>query len=691
MPRRDPSLPSPARTAVPGLLAAVLAVVLCSFPAGPVQAQRLLTAPTMQEDARFGAAVADVGDLDGDGVPDLAVGAPRSARSKGDVPGRVYVYGGSDGELLYSLAPPEPRTGEGRFGKAVAALAHVGGDGTPGVVVGAPREAVEGKGDEAGRVYVFAVSDTEPRFTLVSPQAMDGGQFGRAVAAPGDLTGDGTGEIVIGAPGESNGDPEAGRVYVFDGADGSLVYALDAQHSGSGKSGMAIGGSAKFGMVVAGVESVDDDGVPDLLVGAPEAPVQEKSGVGRAYLFSGASGDRLFSFSYPNADIVRPPVTEINFGASVASGGDLTGDDVPDLLVGAPHGDDGGEVFVYSGTDGEQISELEPEGPNGSFGAAVTVLGPEREQPPARVVVGAPYDGGPGVKGRVYIFQGERDIRDPRDAEPRRLAFRADMGRYPKFGGALARTSDIDGDGRSDLAVGMPERDGTPEGDTTYDMAGGVRVYQSKTDTLRRPEVFTEPFQVPEAPEGFSTYVADWEEVRFGLVYPDGWEVIDLARKGFFAVLDLSRTEGTAKKRWAGRMSGSSDGEPEPLRLFGSENASIFVMGKGLIGGGGAAFEDNPAPRRLIGTSRAEARVREPTVTQPLRDTTIAGFDAAVFGVEGKSREGHDVRYDITVLDTPGKMLGVKVLRPTGRTGLSDEALRTMFDQFRVGPPSRFE
>lgn len=664
-------------------LAAVLAVGLCLYSARPVQAQRLLTAPTMQEYAKFGAAVVDVGDLDGDDVPELAVGAPREAVGETNEVGRVHVFSGSDSELLYSLAPTEPTTSESHFGKALTSLDDVGDGGAHGIVVGAPWEAVEGKGDEAGRVYVYSGTDTEPRFTLVSPQATEGGRFGRAVAAPGDLTGDGIGEIVIGAPGESNGDDDAGRVYVFDGADGSLVYAIDAQHSGSGE----------FGTAVAGVESVNDDGVPDFLVGAPEAPVEGESGAGRAYLFSGASGDPLYSFSYPNEDALRVRmITTMNFGAAVASGGDLTGDGVPDLLIGAPRGDEGGELFIYSGTDGKQISELEPEGSNAFFGAAVTVLGPEGEETPARVVVAAPYDGGPGVEGRVYIFQGERDIRDPHDAEPRRLAFRGDRGSDPEFGRAIAPTGDLDGDGRSDLAVGMPDRDGTPEGDTTYDMAGGVRIYQSKTDTLRRPEVFTEPFQAPEAPEGFSTHVADWGEVRFGLVYPDGWEVVDLAKKGFFPILDLSRTEGTAKKRWAGGMSASSDDEPEPLRLFGAENASIFVMGKGLLGGDvQAAFEDDPAPRRLIDPSDAKARVREPAVIQPLRDTTIAGFDAAVFGVEGKSREGHEVRYEITVLDTPGKMLGVKVLRPQSGKSLSDEALRTMFDHFRVGPPSRFE
>lgn len=654
------------------LLGALLAVGLCSVCSVPVQAQRPLTAPTVQADARFGTAVVTAGDLNADDVPDVAVGAPREAVGEKNETGRVHLFGGSDGEHLQSLAPPEPRMGNARFGTALAPLANLGSADSPGLVVGAPRDAVPRTGNRPGKAYVFTGSTAALRFALVSPQPTADGRFGQAVAAPGDLTGDGIGEIVVGAPGESNSDSETGRVYVFDGTDGSPVRDLDPPDSDAGS----------FGKAVAGVGDVDEDGVPDLLIGAPRSPVQGNPNAGRAYLFSGASGDRLFSFSHPDPDWSEKYGA---FGASVASGGDLTGDGVPDLLVGASRG--GGRVFVYSGTNGELFSELEPEdalSSSGRFGAAAAAVGVEREQAPPRVVVGAPDERSGRTLGRVYIFQGQRDLRDPNDAEPIHLEQPRTRSR---FGADLAAIGDLDGDERSDLAVGAPRGDVTPTGDSTYGWAGKVHLYRSTSDTLRRPEVFDGPFQAPEAPAGFSTHVADWSDLRFGLVYPEEWEAVDLGRKGL-PVLELSRRKGTAKKRWSGSFGGTSGGDPNPLRLFGADNASIIVAGKGLLGGGKAAFKESPAPRELINPSRETARVREATVVQPLRDTTIGGFDAAVFGVQGKSREGYEMTYGITVLDTPGKMVGIKVMSPPGEDVLSDDALRTMFERLGVGPPS---
>lgn len=166
-------------------------------------------------------------------------------------------------------------------------------------------------------------------------------------------------------------------------------------------------------------------------------------------------------------------------------------------------------------------------------------------------------------------------------------------------------------------------------------------------------------------------------------MYPNEWTAVDLEKKAGLSILDLSRKEGTARKRWEGWVSGSSDEEPDPLRLFGAENASIFVLGDDLMG----TLKDSPTPKDFITVSIEKARLRESSVIQPLRDTTMAGFDAAVFGVKGKSREGHDAIYEITVLRTGETVLGVKVLRPAGGTVLSDEALRTMFNHFRIGPP----
>ncbi|MFB6278432.1 MAG: T9SS type A sorting domain-containing protein [Salinibacter sp.] len=151
------------------LLAMLLAVGLCPVCSVPVQAQRLLTAPTVQKGACFGTAVVATEDLNADDAPDVAVGAPREAVGEKKNVGRVHLFGGSDGEPLQSVPPPEPRMGRARFGTALAPLSNLGTAGSPGLMVGAPRDAVPRTGNRPGKTYVFDGSTAALRFALVSP------------------------------------------------------------------------------------------------------------------------------------------------------------------------------------------------------------------------------------------------------------------------------------------------------------------------------------------------------------------------------------------------------------------------------------------------------------------------------------------------------------------------------------------
>jgi hypothetical protein len=166
------------------LLAMLLAVGLCPVCSVPVQAQRPLTAPTVQKGARFGTAVVATEDLNADDAPDVAVGAPREAVGEKKDVGRVHLFGGSDGEPLQSLAPPEPRIGNARFGTALAPLANLGRAGSSGLVVGAPGDAVPRTGNRPGKAYVFDGSTAALRFALVSPQPTADGRFGQPSAEP---------------------------------------------------------------------------------------------------------------------------------------------------------------------------------------------------------------------------------------------------------------------------------------------------------------------------------------------------------------------------------------------------------------------------------------------------------------------------------------------------------------------------
>jgi hypothetical protein len=120
--------------------------------------------PKPQESASFGSALAAVGDVDGDGVPDLAVGAPGQEVAGRNSQGQVSVLSGATGSLLHTLDDPTPRAGAS-FGSALAAVGDVDGDGVPDLAVGAPGQNVYHREDQErvrgqGRAFLFSLGAT---------------------------------------------------------------------------------------------------------------------------------------------------------------------------------------------------------------------------------------------------------------------------------------------------------------------------------------------------------------------------------------------------------------------------------------------------------------------------------------------------------------------------------------------------
>lgn len=289
-----------------------------------------LTTPNSQTDAYFGRSVA-VGDVNGDGKGDIAVSGYREDVA-GDInQGRVYVFSGADGSLLFSLTTPSLRA-EAYFGRWVA-MGDVNGDGKADIAAGAFREHVAGNPDQ-GRAYVFSGADGSPLFVLDTPNPQAQGNFGYWLAVE-DVNGDGKGDIAVGAWAEEvTGNADQGRAYVFSGADGSLLYALNTPNPQA---------DAFFGASVAAGD-VDGDGKADVAVSAFREDVAGHTSQGRVHVFSGADGSLLFSVTGPNpeADVYFGPSTVVGpyFGRSVAVG-DVDGDGKADIAVGAPFQDVG--------------------------------------------------------------------------------------------------------------------------------------------------------------------------------------------------------------------------------------------------------------------------------------------------------------------------------------------------------------
>jgi len=299
----------------------------------------------------FGASVV-VRDVNGDGTADLVVGAPLNDAAAADG-GAVYVYRGGPGFTSRTTAQTLARFlasgSQHSFGAALAA-GDVTGDGTPDLVVGAPLEGASG--GTSGAVHVFrggsSLTNATASAALVTITGAASGDRCGTSVAMADLDGDGIDELLLGAPDAKNLGTQGGSIYLFRGG-ATLV---------SGSAGDAVtrfdgeNSGDRLGQVMA-LGDVDGDGRADLLASAPQHDLPAAN-AGRAYLVRGGL------LPLPGGSIGQRAlmilVAENSIGDQFGSGltlSDLDGDGRADLCVGAPFnngpGADTGRVYVFFG------------------------------------------------------------------------------------------------------------------------------------------------------------------------------------------------------------------------------------------------------------------------------------------------------------------------------------------------------
>jgi hypothetical protein len=280
---------------------------------------------------RFGTALAVVADQNSDSVPDLVVGEPladitvtgaNKPQTLKDA-GRVALYSGADGALLDVLA--EGSAAGEQFGAAVAA-GDINGDGDADLLVGAPRSDANMK--DAGAVLAFNGLTSDLLYTRTGEQA--GEQFGAALAIDSTYR-----RLLVGSPMHDNNskDKDAGRVLVFDAADGSTAAILGVVGSSKG---------SHFGAAVAAAAGdIDNDGIHDWAVGAPLDDGKGKD-AGSVTLYSGLSSTVIATLDGAHAGD--------NQGTALDFHGDLNRDGKDDLAIGAGKTDVSTEVTTPKGT-----------------------------------------------------------------------------------------------------------------------------------------------------------------------------------------------------------------------------------------------------------------------------------------------------------------------------------------------------
>ncbi|CAC9487664.1 hypothetical protein formerly called flagellar hook-length control protein FliK, partial [uncultured Gammaproteobacteria bacterium] len=316
-----------------------------------------------------GRSVSSAGDVNGDGLDDLIVGAYQADSSNKSNAGKSYVVFGKQDNTAINLSAIAAGTSTGGFvingesaddesGYSVSSAGDVNGDGLDDLIVGAYSADPSGK-PNAGKSYViFGKQDnTAINLSAIAAGTSTGGfvingesaddESGYSVSSAGDVNGDGLDDLIVGAyQADLSGEPNAGKSYVIFGKqDNTDAINLSAIATGTSTGGFVINGESEFnynGHAVSSAGDVNGDGLDDLIVSADQADPSGKPNAGKSYIIFGKQDNTAINLSIIVAGIggfVINGESASDYSSSVSSAGDVNGDGLDDLIVGAYQAD----------------------------------------------------------------------------------------------------------------------------------------------------------------------------------------------------------------------------------------------------------------------------------------------------------------------------------------------------------------
>jgi len=355
---------------------------------------------------QFGSAVAGGGDVNGDSIPDILVGAPKADVVGGDGKKRkdagiaVVFSGAPNGSELFRI---EGEAARDNLGMAVAFVKDIDADGRDEVIVGAPKadgvDSNDKKIKDAGSASVYSYKEGERVRVHTFEGESKGDLFGSSVAA-NDVDKDGKADAIIGAyraeASNSSGKKlkDVGRVYVYAlSGDFPEIFHQNGEQAGS-----------RLGFAVAGAD-VNGDGFADVLAGAPQEDyIQEATpatakktfkDAGIVRVYSGQNQSRLYSAHN------EVPQKGALFGSAISDAGVIPGETAHNFIVGAYKYDatskgkklaNAGRASWHRGSDGVEQFGFDGHNKNNYYGFAVSGSGDHNGDGFTDMIVGGYQD-----------------------------------------------------------------------------------------------------------------------------------------------------------------------------------------------------------------------------------------------------------------------------------------------------------
>jgi hypothetical protein len=488
-------------------------------------------------DDRSGRSVSAAGDVNGDGIDDLLIGAPR-ADPNGSKSGSSYVVFGSRASFASAIGLSSLNGSSGfrldgvtnydNSGYSVSAAGDVNGDGIDDLLIGA--YTADPNGDESGSSYVVFGSSSGFA-SVIGLSSLNGSSgfrldgvytydySGYSVSAAGDVNGDGIDDLLIGAYAANPNDSNSGSSYVVFGSSSGFDSVIGLS-SLNGSSGFRLDGVTTkdfSGWSVSAAGDVNGDGIDDLLIGAIMAdPNGDRSGSSYVVFGSSASFASVIGLSSLNGSsgFRLDGVTAGDFsGSSVSAAGDVNGDGIDDLLIGAIYANpndfkDAGSTYVVFGRRSSDsfASAIDLSSLNGSSGfrldgatggdgsgSSVSAAGDVNGDGIDDLLIGAERADPNGISsGSSYVVFGS----SASFASVIGLSslngssgFRLDGVSGASSGRSVSAAGDVNGDGIDDLLIGAPSSDsnGNINAGSSYVVFGAEDIAESFCVPIKTP------------------------------------------------------------------------------------------------------------------------------------------------------------------------------------------------------------